>query len=163
MSFMCNYTSPQWEGCPCAIFPICGFSVSIWILVVDLAPKLLYSYIECYFFTTQERGAKMAIDEHLFPKLRRFFLISNIVIVALITVLWIILAFLTFADSYEDFIDIALIGLAITIPGWVFLILYGFGCYDTKDWRRTVSAILASIQIIVFLLLLIFYFIEYFF
>ena len=105
----------------------------------------------------------MAIDEHLFAKLRRFFLISNIFIVALITVLWIIFAFLTCIDSCEGFTEIALIGLSLTIPGWAFLILYGFGCYDTKDWRRTVSAFLASLQIIVFLLLLIIYLIEYFF
>ena len=99
----------------------------------------------------------MAIDENLFEKFRRFFLISNIFIVALITIIWMILGFLSIVDSLEDFNDIALIGLALTIPGWTFLILYGFGCYDTKDWRRSASAILASIQIIVFLLLLITY------
>jgi hypothetical protein len=105
----------------------------------------------------------VAIDENLFAKLRRLFLISNILIVALITVLWIIFAFLTCIDSCEGFLDFALIGLALTIPGWAFLILYGWGCYDMKDWRRTVSAFIASLQIIVFLLLPIIYFIEYFF
>jgi len=105
----------------------------------------------------------MAIDENSFAKLRRFFLISNIIIVALITVLWIIFAFLTCIDSCEGFIDLTLIGLALTIPGWAFLILYGWGCYDTKDWRRTVSVILASLQIVVFLLLPIIYLFEYFF
>ena len=104
----------------------------------------------------------MAIDEKILARFRRFLLISNINIIALITVVWIILAFLTLVDSYESFIDIALIGLALTLPGWVFLILYGFGCYDTKNWIRTVSAFLASLQIVVFLILLVNYFIKFF-
>ena len=105
----------------------------------------------------------MAFDEILFEKLRRLFLISNIIIVALITVFSIIFAFLTLIDSSEGFGYFFIIGLALSFPGWTFLILYGFGCYDTEDWRRTVSAFLASLQIIVFLFLLIIYFIEYFF
>ena len=105
----------------------------------------------------------VAFDENLFEKLRRLFLISNIIIVALITVITLILAFLTLIDSSEGFSYFFLIGLALSFPGWTFLILYGFGCYDTKDWRRTVSAFLASLQIIVFLLLLIIYLFEYFF
>ena len=105
----------------------------------------------------------MAFDENLFAKLRRIFLISNIIIVAFITVFSIIFAFLTLIDSSEGFSYFFLIGLALSFPGWTFLILYGFGCYDTKDWRRTVSAFLASLQIIVFLLLLIIYLFEYFF
>ena len=120
------------------------------------------SYIEFEYFATQSRGARMAIDEKLFARFRRFLLISNIAIVALITVVWIILAFRTLVNSYESFLDIALIGLAITIPGWVFLILYGFGCYDTNDWRRTVSALLATLQIVVFVIFLVIYFIKYF-
>lgn len=80
----------------------------------------------------------------------------------MITVVRIILAFRTLVNSYESFLDIALIGLAITIPGWVFLILYGFGCYDTNDWRRTVSALLATLQIVVFAIFLVIYFIKYF-
>lgn len=120
------------------------------------------SYIEFEYFATQSRGARMAIDEKLFARFRRFLLISNIIIVALITVVWIILVFLTLVDSFESFIDIALIGLALTLPGWVFLILYGFGCYDMRNWIRTVSAFLASLQIVVFLILLVNYFIKFF-
>ena len=104
----------------------------------------------------------MAKDENQIAKLRRFFLISNFAIVALITIFWIGFAFISLKDSYEGFIEIALIGLALTTPGWIFLILYGFGCYRTQDWRRTVSALLASIQIIVFLLIPIVYAIYYF-
>ena len=105
----------------------------------------------------------MAFDEYLFEKLRRLFLISNIIIVAMIGVSSIIFAFLTSIDSIKGFNDTLLIGLALSIPGWTFLILYGWECYDTKDWRRTVAAFLASLQIIVFLSLLIIYFIDYFF
>ena len=103
----------------------------------------------------------MAVDESLFVRFRRFFLISNILIIALISILAVTFAVLTCMDSCEGFNNFLLIGLALTIPGWAFLILYGFGCYDTEDWRRTISGILAALQFIVFLLLSISYFVVY--
>lgn len=105
----------------------------------------------------------MAFQEDSFEKFRRLFLISNIFIVALITVISIFLAFRTCIDSCENFDYFFLVGFAFSFPGWAYLILYGFGCYDKEDLRRTVSAFFASLQIIVFLGLSIFYFVDYFF
>lgn len=105
----------------------------------------------------------MTIDESLFEKPRRLFLISNIIIVAMIGVSSLILALLASINSIKGMRDYLLIGLALTFPGWTFLILYGWGVYDMHDWRRTVAAFLASLQIIVFLSLLIVYFFDYFF
>ena len=96
----------------------------------------------------------MTTDENLYKKLRRFFLISNITIVALIGVTSTIIALLASIENIRAMRDYLVIGLALTIPGWTFLILYGWGCYDVKDWRRTISAVLAALQIIVFLILL---------
>ena len=123
----------------------------------------MYPYIETTIFQNLFRGAKMSADESIYTKFRRFLLIMNIFIVALINGMSTILAFRTCLDSCVGFNDFLLIGLALSIPGWAFLIMYGFGCYDSKDWRRTLSAVLASLQIIIFLLLPIIYSIDYFY
>ena len=92
-------------------------------------------------------------DDERYERLRRFFLVSNIIIVALITLSSLVLGFMEIEKS-EGWSHYYIIGLALALPGWIFLILYGFGCYNTKDWRRAVSAILAAAQLIVFLTLL---------
>ena len=66
-------------------------------------------------------------DDERYERFRRFFLVSNILIVGLITLASDVLAFMEIEKS-EGWSSNFIVGQALSFPGWNFLILYGFGC-----------------------------------